>query len=216
MDADPRAGMGRPVHPGRSAGSALHAMESVCSDQWYGAHLAVDHLVGLGHRRMVFATRDDGPTVRTVRAALSEIAAAHPLVEGWAWVPGSSGSGAEAQRDGDGTALSAASLREPGVTAAVLHGNVDALMIVQWLAASGARVPRNCSAVAYDNVVVGLGTPPLTAVSPPKGEVGRVAAEVLPGRLDGSYRNPARPVQRTELWPTLTVRGSTRERTSAP
>ncbi|MCZ9342424.1 LacI family transcriptional regulator, partial [Streptomyces sp. TRM76130] len=59
-------------------GSAPHALDSVCSDHWYGAHLAVEHLVGLGHRRIVFATRDDSPTARTLRAAFREMARDHP------------------------------------------------------------------------------------------------------------------------------------------
>lgn len=196
--------------PGR--GSALHAMDSVCSDHWYGAQLAVEHLVGLGHRRIVFATRDDSPTARTLRAALSEIAAAHPLVEAWAWVPSAPASGGGAQLAEDRSADPAAVLAELGATAAVLHGDVDALMIVQQLAGNGVRVPEDCSVVAYDDVVAGLGTPPLTAVSPPKAEVGRVAAELLLRRLDGSNGAAARSVQRIELLPTLTVRGSTRER----
>lgn len=65
------------------AGSALHALDSVCSDHWYGTFLAVDHLVSLGHRRLVLAARDDSPTARTVRAAFAEISAARPEVDDW-------------------------------------------------------------------------------------------------------------------------------------
>jgi DNA-binding Lrp family transcriptional regulator len=82
-------------------GSGLHAMDPVCSDHWYGAHLAVEHLVGLGHRRIVFATRDDSPTARTLRAALSEVADAHPLVEERAWTLSSPTAGG----GGDGPTL---------------------------------------------------------------------------------------------------------------
>ncbi|MFJ9903654.1 substrate-binding domain-containing protein [Streptomyces sp. NPDC101152] len=189
-------------------GSALHAMDSVCSDHWYGAHLAVEHLVGLGHRRLVFATRDDSPTARTLRAAFTEIAGTHPLVEEWTWALSSSRLAPDRQPT-DVTDL-AALLRKTGATAAVLHGDVDALMLVQQLAENGVRVPEDCSVVAYDDVVAGLGSPPLTAVSPPKGEVGRVAAELLLRRLDGARQDGRRSVQRVELLPTLTVRGSTR------
>ncbi|GHB83301.1 DeoR family transcriptional regulator [Streptomyces umbrinus] len=188
-------------------GSALHALDSVCSDHWFGAHLAVEHLVRLGHRRLVFATRDDSPTARTVHAALSEIADAHPLVEDWAWTLSSSRGGMD-RGPGDVTDL-ASTLRKVGATAAVLHSDVDALMLVQRLAEDGVRVPEDFSVVAYDDVVAGLGSPPLTAVSPPKGEVGRVAAQLLLRRVDGSDRGGAHSVQRIELLPTLTVRGST-------
>ena len=47
----------------RPAGQ-LRAMNSVCSDHWYGMHLAVKHLTDLGHRRIVLAARDDSPTAR--------------------------------------------------------------------------------------------------------------------------------------------------------
>ncbi|MEU6140600.1 substrate-binding domain-containing protein [Streptomyces sp. NPDC047081] len=189
-------------------GSALHAMDSVCSDHWYGAHLAVEHLVGLGHRRLVFATRDDSPTARTLRAAFTEIAGAHPLVEEWTWALSSSRGGLDHEPT-DVPDL-AALLRKVGATAAVLHGDVDALMLVQQLAEQGVRVPEDCSVVAYDDVVAGLASPPLTAVSPPKGEVGRVAAELMLRRLDGTRGEGTASVQRVELLPTLKVRGSTK------
>ncbi|MFV2118278.1 substrate-binding domain-containing protein [Streptomyces sp. Act-28] len=188
-------------------GSAPHALDSVCSDHWYGAHLAVEHLVGLGHRRIVFATRDDSPTARVLRASLTEIADAHPLVEAWAWALSTPEAGPEGPYSAQETAELPALLRRTGATAVVLHGDVDALMIVQRLAADAVRGPRDCSVVAYDDVVAGFAAPPLTAVSPPRAEVGRVAAELLLRRL--AETSPG-PVRRVELLPRLVVRGSTR------
>ncbi|MGW4921760.1 substrate-binding domain-containing protein [Streptomyces parvulus] len=193
-------------------GSALHALDSVCSDHWYGAHLAVEHLVGLGHRRIVFATRHDSPTARSLRAAFTEIAGAHPLVERWAWTLISPEAGVDGPYSADESAEPPALLREVGATALVLHGDVDALMIVQRLAEEGVRVPEDCSVVAYDDVVAGLGSPPLTAVAPPKAEVGRAAAELLLRRL--AEPPGSRPGRRIELLPRLMVRGSTASRTA--
>lgn len=173
-------------------GTALRAMDSVCSDHWYGMFLAVEHLVGHGHRRIVLAARDDSPTARTLRAAFAEITASRPEIEDSTVVPSDPGSGLVEL------------LRERGITGAVLHGDVDALMLVQQLADSGVRVPRDCSVVAYDDVVAALGNPPLTAVAPPKAEVGRIAAELLLRRLGGA----ATPAHRVELLPELKVRGS--------
>lgn len=192
------------------AGSALHALDSVCSDHWYGAHLAVEHLVALGHRRIVFATRDDSPTARSLRAAFTEIAGDHPLVEEWAWALSSPGVGKDGPYTAHETADVPALLRKLGATAAVLHSDVDALMVAQQLAANGVRVPEDCSVVAYDDVLAGLGTIPLTAVAPPKAEVGRVAAELLSQRLKGGH-GAGSPVRRVQLLPSLTVRGSTRQ-----
>ncbi|CAM5727786.1 substrate-binding domain-containing protein [Streptomyces violaceorubidus] len=98
-------------------------------------------------------------------------------------------------------------MRKVGATAMVLHGDVDALMVVQRLAEEGVRVPEDCSVVAYDDVVAGLASPPLTAVSPPKAEVGHAAAELLLERLAGAPGS--RPGRRVELLPRLMVRGST-------
>ncbi|MGC5562241.1 substrate-binding domain-containing protein [Streptomyces sp. FR-108] len=188
-------------------GSVAHTLDSVCTDHWYGAHLAVEHLVGLGHRRIVFATREDSPTARTLRAAFTAIAGAHPLLEEWAWALISEQAGREGPYTADETAELPGLLRRTRATAVVLHSDVDALMVVQRLADDGVRVPEDCSVVAYDDVVAALGTSPLTAVSPPKAEVGRAAAELLTRRLREGGREPAR---RVELLPRLMVRGSTR------
>ncbi|KAF4409504.1 MULTISPECIES: substrate-binding domain-containing protein [Streptomyces] len=190
-------------------GSAGHALDSVCSDHWYGVHLALDHLLSLGHSRIVLAARDDSPTARALRAAFREIAAARPEVADWAVtlsapdaVPGPPGS-----RAWDPSGL-ADLLRRRGATAAVLHGDVDALMLVEQLAEAGIRVPGDCSVVAYDDVVAALGSTPLTAVAPPKAEVGRAAAELLLHRLRQPAGARPAPVRRIELLPELKVRGS--------
>lgn len=197
------------------AGSALHALDSVCSDHWYGAHLAVEHLVALGHRRVVFAARDDSPTARALRAALAEIAGAHPELDAWTLTLSSPEAGPDRTAGADRPAVDLPGvLRELDATACVLHGDVDALMLVQDLAAHGVRVPEDCSVVAYDDVVAALGGTPLTAVSPPKGEVGRAAAELLLHRLRDPRGGAAGPARRIELLPELKVRGSTRALTS--
>ncbi|MYW69966.1 substrate-binding domain-containing protein [Streptomyces sp. SID8379] len=196
-------------------GSALHAMDTVCTDHWYGIHLALDHLTGLGHRRIVLAARDDSPTARALRSAFAEVAAAHPDIDAWAVALSSPGAAADPATEHAEQPVELPSLlAELGATAAILHGDVDALMLVQSLRDNGVRVPEDCSAVAYDDVVAGLGTTPLTAVSPPKAEIGRAAAELLLRRLErGDTSGPAR---RLELLPALNVRGSTQQASPAP
>ncbi|NGO71517.1 substrate-binding domain-containing protein [Streptomyces boncukensis] len=193
-------------------GSPLHAMDSVRSDHWYGAHLALEHLTGLGHRRIVLAARDDSPTARTLRAAFAEIAAVRPEVEEWTVVLTARDSGPAApEPDGGATSLVdlGAVLRRHGATAAVLHADVDALMLVQQLQDAGVGVPGDCSVVAYDDVVAALGSTPLTAVAPPKEEIGRAAAELLLRRLERPRGAAPEAVRRIELLPELKARGST-------
>ncbi|MFC7343541.1 substrate-binding domain-containing protein [Saccharopolyspora griseoalba] len=189
--------------------SPLHALDSVCSDHFHGMRLAVDHLIGLGHRRILLAARADSPTARAIRGAFAELVAARPELEECPVAVSAHDAdpdGLAAGQDFD-PGWPARALRENRATAAILHGDVDALMLVQQLAEAGVRVPEDCSVVAYDDVVAAMGATPLTAVAPPKAEVGRVAAELLRRRLD----NPdERWAQRVELLPRLVVRGSTR------
>lgn len=173
----------------------LRAMNSVCSDHWYGMHLAVKHLTDLGHRRIVLAARDDSPTARAIRKAFKEISASGNLL---------GLEDAVTMRSSPEAGL-ADTLKKRKATAAILHGDVDALMLVQQLMDAGIDVPGSCSVVAYDDVVAALGSIPLTAVAPPKTEVGRVAAELLLRRL----RGVAETAERIELLPELKIRSST-------
>jgi DNA-binding LacI/PurR family transcriptional regulator len=174
----------------RRPSEPLRAMNSVCSDHWYGMRLAVKHLTDLGHRRIVLAARDDSPTARALRKAFKEISA--DLED--AITVGSS----------PDTGL-VGILRAHRATATILHGDVDALMLVQQLTEAGIAVPRKCSVVAYDDVVAALGSIPLTAVAPPKTEVGKVAAQLLLRQL----QNPGQSNERVELLPELKIRSST-------
>lgn len=190
-DDDWLAGTGVPtVLMERRPGGSLRAMNSVCSDHWYGMHLAVRHLTDLGHRRIVLAARDDSPTARVLRRAFEEISA--DLED------------AVTVRSSPDTGLVGV-LAERRATAAVLHGDEDALMLVQQLMHAGIEVPRMCSVVSYDDVVASLGSIPLTAVAPPKTEVGRVAAELLLRKLKGEVT----AAERIELLPELKIRSST-------
>ena len=182
----------------------LHGADAVYTDHWYGMHLAVDHLVALGHRRIVLAARDDSPTARALRAAFAGIVAARPEIEDSAVMLSAPDAGAD-PAEIEPVEL-AELVRERQATAAVLHGDVDALMLVQQLSDAGIRVPADCSVVAYDDVVAALGSTPLTAVAPPKAEVGRIAAELLLERL---ARGAGRPRQ-VAVMPELKVRKSTR------
>lgn len=193
------------------AGSTLHALDSVCSDHWYGIHLAVEHLLDQGHRRIVLAARDDSPTARAVRAAFAGITAHHPGVEHAVTVLSTPEAVAVPVAGPPAPPLDLVGvLREHRATAAVLHGDVDAVIHVQRLAEAGVRVPEDCSVVAYDDVVAALGSIPLTAVAPPKKQIGAAAAELLLTRLGAADPGQPAAVRRIELLPELKVRGSVR------
>jgi len=82
---------------------------------------------------------------------------------------------------------------------------VDAIQVVQRLAELGVRVPEDLALIAYDDEVAALADTPLTAVAPPKREVGRHATELLVERLS---QGADAPRQHLTLLPRLRVRDS--------
>ncbi|MFF4569319.1 substrate-binding domain-containing protein [Streptomyces sp. NPDC001410] len=58
-------------------------------------------------------------------------------------------------------------VRERGVTAALVHSDEDAIVLVPRLQARGVRVSDGLALIAYDDEVAGLADVPLTAVAPP-------------------------------------------------
>lgn len=72
-------------------------------------------------------------------------------------------------------------------------------------ATRGIQIPQDLSVISYDDEVAALASPPLTALRPPRQEVGRTAVAVLLDRLD----DPGRPAHRIAVSPTLVIRDST-------
>ncbi|OIV38365.1 hypothetical protein BIV57_06110 [Mangrovactinospora gilvigrisea] len=180
-------------------GSAADGLDRVCSDHHYGVLLALRHLHGLGHRKVALVARRDSPTARAVHAGWLagrseegvphiEVDARHP--EGPAF-------------ERSVTAL-AELVRGGGATAALVHNDLVAIAVVHGLAARGLEVPGDLAVVSYDDEIAALTDVPLTAVAPPKREVGERAVELLLHRI----RERAAPPTHADLLPALRVRGS--------
>ncbi|WP_188276338.1 substrate-binding domain-containing protein [Streptomyces sp. CBMA152] len=189
-------------------GGALDDLDRVCSDHAHGVLLAVRHLTGLGHRAPLLVARADSPTAVAVRAGYRQaldalgLDAPGPVIGS---VP------AEVDPAGFEAAVRAllAAVASGEATAALVHNDVDAIRIVQRLAELGVRVPQDLALVAYDDEVAALADIPLTAVAPPKHEVGRYAAQLLIERLRGGSAEPGEePRRHVDLLPRLRVRSS--------
>ncbi len=64
----------------------------------------------------------------------------------------------------------------------------------------GVRIPRDVSVVGFDDAVENeFYDPPLTTVRQPAKEMGKIAATILLGRIEGDKSRPYRVVLRTEL-----------------
>lgn len=182
----------------RSAATFDHA-EYVLSDHRQGAYRAVEHLARLGHRGVALFAHYT-PTTK-------------PVAEGYASAVRLLNLDASAPvmtpEDGaDRLAAVAAfadACRDSGTTAALVHSDQEAILLVQRLRTHGARIPEDLAVIAYDDEVAAFAQVPLTAVAPPKFEVGRTAAAVLLARI-GAVGDP--PVRQTVLQPKLVVRVS--------
>ncbi len=184
-------------------GNPAAALDRVRTDRAHGAAVAVGHFAALGHRRIT-AVLQEGPHAAQIIAGYES--AVHSL--GLDGDPGAP----SVREHGDYEAsvdYLVDAVRARGVTAALVHGDEDAIVLVPRLQARGIRVPDDLALIAYDDEVAGLADVPLTAVAPPKRSVGELAAKLLLQRLAerGSGRPPA-PRQHVELLPELRIRAS--------
>ncbi|NGO42146.1 LacI family DNA-binding transcriptional regulator [Streptomyces ureilyticus] len=197
--------------------SAIYSLDCVRSDHAYGVHLALGHLVRLGHRRIVLAARDDSPTARVIRAEFAAQTAARGLAEDCRTILSSRTAGPDPSASDPRAEDLAEVVGDSGATAVLIHSDRDALVLVQRLQAAGIDVPGRCSVVAYNDVVADMGPVPLTAVAPPKAELGRTGIDLLLRRLDAA-RDGLRPgaTRHLELLPGLVIRESTAVAPASP
>lgn len=183
--------------------TAAVAVESVNTDHDIGALLAVSHLVGLGHRRIAIMASSRSPHRQEI-------------VRGWD--VGAHHAGAEALTfplefapvgsvEDDVSVIERAlgAALEAGVTAVLVHADREAMTLAQLAQHRGLSVPDDLSVVAYDDEVAELFTPPLTAIRPPRYDIGVAAVSLVTQRI----ANPDWPAHRIVVAPQLRVRSST-------
>ncbi|MGW2202277.1 substrate-binding domain-containing protein [Streptomyces sp. NPDC001774] len=187
-------------------GSPLDALDRVVSDHGHGVLLALRHLLGLGRGTPLLVARGDSPTALAVRAGYAEALVALDLT-----APGPVIDSVPADQDPAGFEAAVRALHVAVTSgrarAAVVHNDVDAIEIVRRLAELGVKVPEDLALIAYDDEVAALADTPLTAVAPPKRQVGRHATELLVERLTetGGQESARRHLS---LLPRLRVRSS--------
>ncbi|WP_418960632.1 GntR family transcriptional regulator [Streptomyces tritici] len=173
--------------------------EHVCTDHEGGAYDAVRHLRRLGHERPALLVRSDAPTTAPIEAgfarAVADLGLRRPVgvrepMAGW---------------DAARADAAVAAVRAAGATAALCFGDREATLVLAAARRAGLDVPRDLALVSYDNEFADVAETPLTAVSPPKYQVGRLAAQILLRRIaDGD----ASPLHQVQLRPRLVVRAS--------
>ncbi|SDD14428.1 LacI family DNA-binding transcriptional regulator [Auraticoccus monumenti] len=177
----------------------------VRSDHAHGAELAVRHLLDRGHTRVAVAWRA-GPTAGPVLAGVRRAMAA--------LCP--DGETTDVAIPADGTPATEQRARLEGVLDDLLAGGYRAVVVlpdqaamslVDIALARGLRVPGDLALIGYDDEFAGLAGVPLTAVAPPKFDVGHTALRTCFDRLRA--RAVSTTLTRVALLPTLAVRDST-------
>ncbi|MGK4582547.1 LacI family DNA-binding transcriptional regulator [Kitasatospora sp. HPMI-4] len=192
LDADPSAPFGGRVGP------------TVELDIAGGMRAAVEHLVGLGHRRIGhLRSTHSAYTFRVRQAAFETAARGLEVVE----LGVTLNEGQQAARSAAYRMLSAPDRPR----AVVCDDDVVASGLYQAAADLGLRIPADVSVVGMDNIpVADLLAPPLTTVDLPGEALGRVGVSALAALLRGESVGSVEPLEAG-----LVVRSSTCEAPSA-
>jgi DNA-binding LacI/PurR family transcriptional regulator len=185
----------------------LGPASSVRTAHELGAAAAVEHLHGLGHTRIALITRGDSQAAELIRRGWERAVSRLGLDPDAPVILGKDVGSWPRWSDADVDTV-VRQLRDADVTALLCHNDENAMTIVQHARSHGWSVPEQLSVVAYEDEVARLGDPPLTAVSPPKEEVGRLAARTLLDLIEEP--SAARHVR---IEPQIVVRASTTRRT---
>lgn len=179
-------------------------LPTVIIDNRRAAQTATEHLLTLGHRDIGFIAGPAGNVLTRDR------------LEGYRQALGAAGLvAAEQVATGDFSIISGIRAaqdllaRRPRPTALVCSNDEMALGAIQFAKQSGLRVPHQLSVVGFDDIrFAAVSDPPLTTISQPREEIGRLAMDMLLGLLE------KRPPERRHL--VLTADLTQRTSTAAP
>jgi len=186
-------------------GSTRHQC-SVSVDDVVGGELATGHLLGLGHRRIIFV---GGPL--STRQVADRLAGARSAAA-------KAGVGEKSIRLIETPGLNFAAGRQAGAeiagmstsdrpTAVFCANDLIALGVLQEMTRRHLRVPQDLAIVGYDDIdFAAAAAVPLTSVAQPRTQLGRAAAELLIEEVEGPGAHQHRQVI---FEPDLLVRDST-------
>lgn len=193
-------GIHRPVCViGRVPGNL--GVDNVQANSAQGLRLAVEHLVGLGRKQLVFINGplDTNPAIHRLEGYQSAMREAGLETLGVT---------AEFTLEGGYTAAAEAISKYPKADALVCANDLQGIGALKWLRQAGVRVPEDVAVTGMDDIrECEICSPALTSVSLHAAERGRFAAQLLFDRLSGTASDS--PI-RVVIEPTLRVRESTK------
>jgi DNA-binding LacI/PurR family transcriptional regulator len=189
------------------------SISSVMTDNEAGAHLAMEHLYSLGHRKIAFIRGpkmlvDSTPRWRGVRSFARsvglEIDPALVVDLPDSLDPNSGFEG--------GFKLTEELLKhKKRFTAVMAFDDMTAFGAIRGLARAGLKVPEDCSVIGFDDVMpAGLSVPSLTTVRQPMEALGSAAVGIVLEAINATIEEREFEVVRRKLTPELVVRESSR------
>ena len=174
--------------------------DSLTNDNIAGTHLAVEHLVSFGHRRIAFIEGGAGAGARSRHLgylrAMSEFGLDDEIVT------------VEGRHTEEGGYQGAMELLKMRVlpTAVFASNDLCAIGAMNAFEEAGLSIPDDVSLVGYDNNrMAALRHISLTTIDQPGDHMGRSAVDRLSERIDGDRTEPSHDV----VAPSLVVRSTT-------
>ena len=185
---------------------------SICLDDVAGIQKALEHLIQLGHSRIVYVGKKE-ETHHSVgvrrNAYLEGMSQAGLLPQVWHYGTGSVAEQSEKSQISKRRAESRGIVeyfREKQPTAFLCYSDMDALHVSQALLGAGVRVPEDVSIVGYDDLpYVYLNHPALTTVRSEFYQLGWEAAKMLLQLV----AEPSSELPSVVIQPEMIVRNST-------
>lgn len=172
--------------------------DSVMLDNAGGVIQAVERLVALGHRRIVFVSGPDHPSIVERRAGYADAMQRHKLPPQIVYKP------ELGLEEGESAADEIVQTR-PDTTAILCSNDMQAFGVMRRLTQLGCRIPEDISLVGFDDINMATLTFPLLAtVHVDRIAFGRLAVELLLSRV----QSPARPPVRCTMSVKLVERAS--------
>jgi len=189
------------------------AVSSVIVDNEVGAHMAVEHLYSLGHRKIAFirgpkALTDSSPRWKGIRsfAKTNSLELDQHLILD---LPES--------RDPISSFEAGFKLTEELIkqkrpfTAVMAFDDMTAFGTIRALAKAGVRVPEQCSVIGFDDVATcAIYTPALTTIRQPLEAMGTAAVSIVVDGINAVQEKRETTALHRKVGPELVVRESTR------
>jgi DNA-binding LacI/PurR family transcriptional regulator len=152
---------------------------NVTTDDALGARLAVDHLVGLGHRRIVHIDGGKGAGAAPRRAGYLQAMRIHGLADDAQVI------GGDMTEEAGATGVQRLMRTKPLATAIFTANDLSAVGAIDQIERYGLFVPGDISVVGFDNTsLAALNHVGLSTIDQPRVQMGAAAAQMLIAAID--------------------------------